>query len=126
MDWADAYKHLPVRLEDSHLQWFTWLDKAFKENCLVFGGASSAGLFDRLAKLVLHIVIYQSSFDRGMVVQHLDDVCAAHNDYQTLMSFDLSYQRVASELGVCLAPRDDPLRNCFFNVFIALLVVFAF
>ena len=111
VDWADAYKHLPVRLEDSHLQWFTWLDKAFKENCLVFGGASSAGLFDRLAKLVLHIVIYQSSFDRGMVVQHLDDVCAAHNDYQTLMSFDLSYQRVASELGVCLAPRDDPQKS---------------
>ena len=52
VDWADAYKHIPVCREDSDLQWFTWLGKAFKELSLVFGGASSAGLFDRVAKVV--------------------------------------------------------------------------
>ena len=60
VDYADAYKHIKVRLEDTDLQWFTWLDKAFKELALVFGSASSAGIFDAVAKIVLFIVIVKS------------------------------------------------------------------
>ena len=57
VDWADAYKHIRVRAEDRILQWFSWLGKFFVELCLVFGTASSPGLYDRLAKLVLNLAL---------------------------------------------------------------------
>ena len=70
IDWADAYKHVAVSQEDTELQWFSWAGKAFEELCLIFGCASSAGLFDRLAKVVLHIVLQKANFPCNMVVQH--------------------------------------------------------
>lgn len=109
IDWADAYKHLAVHPEDTDLQWFTWAGKAFKELCLIFGCASSAGLFDRLAKAVLHIVLVKSNFPKGQTVQHLDDCCAAAPaSSSSLEYFDFTFTKVAAALGVKLAPRDDP------------------
>ena len=77
VDWSDAYKHIAVALADTNLQWFQWGGKAFKELCLIFGGVSSAGIFDRVAKVVLFIVVRKSGFRADMVCQHLDDCCAA-------------------------------------------------
>jgi len=109
IDWADAYKHIAVHTEDTNLQWFSWAGKAFKELCLIFGCASSAGLFDRLAKAVLHIVLVKSNFPRSSTVQHLDDCCAAAPaNSTTLEYFDFTFTKVAAALGVKLAPRDDP------------------
>ena len=111
VDWSDAYKHVPVDLQDSDLQWFTWLGMAFKELCLIFGGASSAGIYDRLAKIVLFIVIKQAQFNPSMVCQYLDDCCAVSADLSHLQRFDDTYSRVAGHLGVKLAPRDDPTKS---------------
>ena len=77
IDWASPYKHIRVRREDVWQQGFKWLDKTFYDLCLVFGAASSAGLFDRLAKVVLHIVLVKSGMPQRCVIQHLDDVCTA-------------------------------------------------
>ena len=77
VDWSDAYKHVAVCEEDTDLQWFQWLNKGFKETSLVFGGASSAGIFDRLNKLVIFIVATRSGLDRRQICQVLDDCCAA-------------------------------------------------
>jgi hypothetical protein len=77
LDWADAYKHIHVREEDVQLQWFSWAGKYFAELCLVFGAASSPGIYDRVAKTVLDIVLRMAQFPAEMVCQHLDDVCAA-------------------------------------------------
>ena len=57
VDWADAYKHISVSPGDTDLQWFIWMDRAFKELCLIFGAASSPGIFDEVAKIVLFIVM---------------------------------------------------------------------
>ena len=111
-DWSDAYKHLAVHPDDLPLQWFTWLGRAFCELCLVFGGVSSAGLYDRLAKIVLAIVIDRSGFDSALVIQHLDDVCAAGPaDSDMLFKFDAEFQNTAKYLGIKLAPRDDPMKS---------------
>ena len=110
-DWSDAYKHVPTCLEDSNLQWFSWLGMCFKELCLVFGGCSSAGIFDRLAKLVLFIVLKRSGFDKDLVVQHLDDVCACNSSKEKLEFFDEEFTKVAELLGVNLAPRSDPEKS---------------
>jgi hypothetical protein len=77
LDWSDAYKHVPVRETDLNLQWFKWLGMYFVELCLIFGAASSVGIYDRAAKVVLDLVLRVSKFPRSMVCQHLDDVCAA-------------------------------------------------
>ena len=109
IDWADAYKHIAVRPEDINLQWFTWLGMAFQELCLIFGGVSSAGIFDRTAKLVLFIVIARSGIDRQLVCQHLDDCCAAGPAGSAVLErFDAEFFAVAEELGLKLASRDDP------------------
>ena len=109
IDWSDAYKHLTVHLEDTDLQWFMWLNKAFKELCLIFGGVSSAGLFDRLAKVVIFIVISRSGIHPDLVVQHLDDCCAVGPANSNILDkFDSEYFQVAELLGIKLAPRDDP------------------
>jgi len=109
LDWASAYKHIAVRPEDIELQFFNWLGMDFVELCLVFGCRSSAGLYDRLAKVVLAIVLLYCKFPADMVCQYLDDVCAAaaagSND---LHRFQEAYRSIAQHLGVLLAPTTDP------------------
>lgn len=109
LDWASAYKHVAVRQEDIILQYFNWLGMDFVELCLVFGCRSSAGIYDRLAKLVLMLVILYSKFPFEMVCQYLDDVCAAAPEgSETLGEFEQAYRKVADHLGVLLAPTTDP------------------
>ena len=108
-DWSDAYKHLHVRTADLVLQSFSWLGRFFYELCLIFGSSSSPGLYDRLAKTVLDLVIRISKFPKQWVCQHLDDVAAAcPADSTQLEVFDQTYIMVAKKIGVRLAPRDDP------------------
>ena len=112
VDWSDAYKHIAVSQADSQLQWFQWGGRAFRELCLVFGCVSSAGLFDRLAKIVLFIVIRESGISPDMVCQHLDDCCAAASAGDGILDvYDSTFSEIASFLGVKLAPRDDPEKS---------------
>ena len=108
MDWASAYKQIPVRKEDTILQWFEWGGRFFKELCLIFGSASSVGgFFDDAAKVVLDLVCRLSGFLIEMICQHLDDICAAVAEKGELDTFDAAFTKVARELGVKLAPIDD-------------------
>ena len=112
IDWADAYKHIAVRPEDTDLQWFSWLGMAFKELCLIFGCTSSAGIFDRVAKVVVHIAAAKSKFPTSRICQHLDDCCAtAPANSDSLELFDATFAEVADSLGLKLAPRDDPEKS---------------
>jgi hypothetical protein len=64
---------------------------------------------DRLAKVVLKIVLLFSKFPEDMVCQYLDDVCAAAAaDSTELRTFHDDYRRIAAHLGVQLAPTSDP------------------
>ena len=109
VDWSDAYKHIAVHHSDLDLQWFVWLGKFFAELCLIFGSASSAGIFDAVAKVLIFIVITKSGLHSDFVIQHLDDCCAAGPVGTDLCkSFDDTFSLVAKEVGVVLAPRDQP------------------
>ena len=109
LDWSDAYKHIRVRKEDQDLQWFSWLGKYFLELCLIFGTTSSVGIYDRTAKVVLDLVLKLSNFPKENVCQHLDDVCAAGPaGTEEIFMFERTYREVAEEIGVRLAPTDDP------------------
>jgi hypothetical protein len=109
VDWAAAYKHIAVREEDIKLQYFHWLGMDFVELMLIFGGASSAGLYDRLAKTVLDIVVRHAKFPPEMVIQYLDDACAAApQGCDSLQRFERAFRDVAADVGVKLAPTTDP------------------
>jgi len=107
-DWADAYKHVAVVQEDTHLQWFQWAGRYFKELCLVFGGASSAGIYDATAKTILEVVTRMADFPLSLTAQHLDDICAAHRDKEALQKLDEAFSKVSAVTGFKLAPKDDP------------------
>jgi hypothetical protein len=108
LDWADAYKHIHVRKEDIDLQWFSWAVMFFAEKCLVFGAASSPGIYDRAAKTVLDIVLHWANFPGEMVCQVLDDVCAAAAaGLEGIFKFERMYREVAEEIGVKLAGYED-------------------
>jgi hypothetical protein len=105
-DWADAYKHVAVKKSDQDLQWFEWGGRYFKELMLIFGSASSAGIFDDAAKIVLDLVCRLARFPVSMTCQHLDDICAASADKRMLDDFNAAFQSVAAQVGVRLAPQD--------------------
>ena len=110
VDWQDAYKHLRVRDLDVDLQWFSWLGMYFAELCLVFGAASSAGIYDRAAKVVLDLAVRRAKFPARDVCQYLDDTCAAApaGNLAALQRFETAYSDIAAHIGVKLAPTDDP------------------
>ena len=79
----------------------------FAELCLVFGGASSVGLYDRLAKVFLYTATVLSMMPKDQVEQIIDDVVAAGTKGE-VTRFYRKYREVAEDCGVQLAPEDDP------------------
>lgn len=109
LDWSAAYKQIRVHCSDIWMQGFEWLGMYFFELCLIFGGVSSPGIYDRVAKMVLHICRVLAEFPTYLVIQHLDDVCAcspANSDQ--VDRFYETYIRVCGDLGVKLADPSDP------------------
>ena len=104
-----AYKQVRISNDDIWMQGFCWLGKIFFELCLIFGAVSSAGLYDRVAKIVVHIAAALVQFPQHLKIQHLDDVCAcspAKSD--GVDKFYQSYWDVSKRLGIELADPKDP------------------
>ena len=76
---------------------------------LVFGGVSSAGIYDNNAKVIKELSIAVASIDGRMVNQHLDDIvgCGAEGD-GSVSTFYKAYRRVSEMVGVSLADESDP------------------
>ena len=108
-DWASAYKQIRVHPDDIWMQGCAWLGKLFFELALVFGSTSSPGIYDRLAKLVLFIVMKQSEFPSWLVIQHLDDVCACSPHWSDKVEvFYMKYKQTCMLLNIKLAEESDP------------------
>ena len=93
-----------MRKEDHNLQMFQFWGKLFSEVMLTFGGGSSAGIYDDMAKLVKEISMKKSDTDPRMINQVLDDVvgCGAEGDGSVNKFYD-AYREVAQFVGVSLA-----------------------
>ena len=102
-----AYKQLRAEHSCVREQFFKWCGMWFAELCLVFGGASSVGLYDRLAKVFLYTATVLSKMPRDQVEQIIDDVVAAGTEKQVVQFYE-KYREVAEDCGVQLAPEDDP------------------
>lgn len=105
VDWAEAYKQIPVCKEDVELQGFAWLGKIFFELSLVFGCVSSVGIYDRAAKVVLYLAQARAEVPAYLGIQHLDDVCyCAPEKSDEAERMYRAYLSVCKELNVKLAP----------------------
>ena len=109
LDWRSAYKHQAVRVEDHKLQVFEFGGRLFGELFTTFGGVSSAGIFDNLAKVVKALAILKAMMDKRLVQQVLDDVVACGPRGSGMVArFYAAYREVADLLGVSLADESDP------------------
>ena len=88
-------------------QFFEWCGKDFSELCLVFGGSSSVGLYDRLAKVFKYSATQLSMIPGDQVQQIIDDVVGCGTKRQ-VNSFYYKYREIADDCGIKLAPEDDP------------------
>ena len=104
IDWAEAYKQIPVCKEDVQLQGFAWLGKIFFELALVFGCVSSVGIYDRAAKVVLFLALDRAGVPSHLAIQHLDDVCYCAPEGSDMADrFFKAYVEICKELNVRLA-----------------------
>ena len=109
IDWANAYKHQAIRLEDLKLQVIMFGGRFFVETQATFGCSSSPGIFDSLSYLILEIAIRNSQMDRMAIEKQLDDVIAFGGvGTGACERFYNEYRRVCTAVGVQLAPEDDP------------------
>ena len=108
LDWNQAYKHVAVRAEDHKLQVFQFGGRLFGEVMLTFGGASSAGIYDDVAKLVKDLATVAAKADERLINQILDDVvgCGPEGDGSVERFYD-SYRKISEEIGVSLADESD-------------------
>ena len=75
---------------------------------LTFGCASSAGIYDDLAKLVRDLAILASGADRRLINQVLDDVVAVGMEGDgSVDRFYKAYRNISGEIGVSLADESD-------------------
>ena len=104
-DWCDAYKNIPVKVEDLRLQGFSWLDRYFVELSLVFGSVNSVEAFDNLGELVLSLACIFSGFPRILTHRTLDDVPVVSPKGSGLTDkFSAVYKKLCSDLRIELAP----------------------
>ena len=97
-----------MRKEDHKLQVFEFGGRLFGEVMCTFGGVSSAGMFDDIAKVVKRLAEMDSRIDKRMVNQVLDDVvgCGSQGD-GSVSQFYTSYREIAKELGISIADESD-------------------
>ena len=104
VDWAEAYKQIPVHRDDVRLQGFAWLGKIFFELALVFGCVASVGIYDRADKVILFLALQKAEVPPHLAIQHLVDVCyAAPEKSEKSDRFYRAYLEVCEELNVRLA-----------------------
>jgi hypothetical protein len=72
-DIVDAYKNVPAKLEDLHLQGFRWENKFFIELRQMFGASSSVQNFDILANTIKTLAAVGCSIPNKLIHRQLDD-----------------------------------------------------
>ena len=108
-DWAVAYKHVTVCNADHRFQLVEFGGRFFVETALTFGGCNSPTFYNMVAKLLIELAALESGLDLRHSCQQLDDNCITDTAGSSrLWKYLKSYKAIAGEIGVRLAPEDDP------------------
>ena len=103
-DMKDAYKNIPVPLNELRLQGFSWLGKFFVETRQIFGAKTAVSNFDIMGQTILEIAILKSGIPRRWVHRQLDDVpVTGPKNSKWCETFEKTYKEVCSKCGVKLA-----------------------
>lgn len=116
-DLCNAYKVIPAKIDDLHLQGFSWGGKFFVENQMVFGATPSVANFDRLGNTLQSLALIESKIPPKFVHRTLDDtpvVAPAKSNY--CEEFTKVYKDVCAKCGVALAPDCPKAVKAFTNV----------
>ena len=107
VDWASAYKHLGVRVEDWPLQCVEWGGKIFVELRMTFGCTSSPTRFHVLSDVVKEISAKNVGMDKDDIPKCLDDAIPIQTRESGLVRrFEIEYRRLCRVIGVRLAGND--------------------
>jgi len=104
-DFVDAYKLIPARQKDIHLQGFSWLGKFFTENRMTFGGEPSVQNFDIVGATIKELTLTDCSIPSKLVHRQLDDVpVVAPKNSGWCEEFSSKYKNLCNEINMKLAP----------------------
>jgi hypothetical protein len=112
LDMKDAYKLVPAKTADYRLQGFERQGHLFVDTQQIFGSATAAANFDKLAGTVLKIVLSELQARNITIHRTLDDVVSVVPACSSKSKeFAATYRRVADCLNIKLAT-DCPKQGC--------------
>ena len=105
LDMCDAYKNVPAKTEDLHLQGFSWLGKFFAETRQIFGAKTAVANFDILGSTVLELTLANCKIQRELVHRQLDDVpiVAPFAKKEWVLEFTAQYKEICEKIDILLA-----------------------
>ena len=113
-DIRDAYKLMPVKVEDYRLHGFSWLGKYFVETRQPFGGVQAPCNFDRLGNTKDLVVCINSGTPRSSVFRALDDSpCVGSKKGGTVERFSAEMRKVCEATRIPLAPNCPAAEKAF-------------
>ena len=115
IDMRDAYKNVPCKPKDLHLQGFRWLERFFVETRQIFGARTSVCNFDILGATVLVLVLAQCMILKNLVHRQLDDVPIVVPEKKKMWcdEFVSKYKTVCKDIGIELAGECPNLDKAF-------------
>ncbi len=115
-DFVDAYKNVPVPMEDFRLQGFCWLGAYFIELKQMFGAAASVHTFDIVANTVKSCCLANCEIPRKLVHRQLDDVpVVCPKKFSWGQDFEKTYRSIFSSIGMTLGPDCTRFEKAFSN-----------
>ncbi len=115
-DLEDAYKIVPVPINELNLQGFSWLGRYFVELKQMFGTISSVQNFDIIGNTIKAICLAESTIPRRWVHRQLDDVpYVSRENSMDGRKFETLYRDTCKDLGIPLAPECPSFDKAFSN-----------
>jgi hypothetical protein len=104
-DIVDAYKNVPAKIEDLHLQGFKWENRFFVELRQIFGARSAVQNFDIVANTVKSLAAAGFNIPARFIHRQLDDTPvispASRNWCSTFLN---NYRSLCEQINLELAP----------------------
>jgi hypothetical protein len=113
-DFVDAYKNVPVKMHDLHLQGFSWKNKFFIETRQVFGAKTAVQNFDILANTIVSVVNSEVQVPTKFIHRTLDDVPVISPACENWTEkFDRSFEKLCDNIAMKLAPECEKKEKAF-------------
>ena len=114
-DLSNAYKCIPVTMEQRHLQRVMFADRVFEDLRLIFGDKHAPMFFDRFHHVILSaFVTAPNNIPRSVWTKCIDDVpvVVPANRIDILRKYFQHYKDVCWKLGIKLSQSEDK-QKCF-------------